>query len=98
MHRQKFFPRYFFLCCAQRIDHLSDGLAGALALFRERLERRLERATVKLEAYSPYGVLERGYSLTTAVDGSVVKDAASLRSGDVITTRFRTGSARSVVQ
>jgi len=84
--------------CAQRIDHLSDGLAGALALFRERLERRLERAMVKLEAYSPYGVLERGYSLTTAEDGSVVKDAASLKAGDVISTRFRTGSARSVVK
>ena len=84
--------------CAQRIDHLSDGLANALALFRERLERRLERATVKLHAYSPYGVLERGYSLTTAADGSVVKDAASLKPGDVIATRFRTGSATSVVR
>ena len=84
--------------CAQRIDHLSDGLAGALALFRERLERRLERTTVKLQAYSPYGVLERGYSLTTAADGAVVKDAAALKPGDVISTRFRTGCATSVVK
>ena len=84
--------------CAQRIDHLSDGLAGALVLFRERLERRVERAAVKLEAYSPYGVLERGYSLTTDEDGSVVKDSASLKAGDVIATRFRTGSVRSVVK
>ena len=84
--------------CAQRIDHLSDGLASALVIFRERLERRLERASVKLHAYSPYGVLERGYSLTTAEDGSVVKDAASIKDGDTITTRFREGSVRSVVK
>ena len=52
---------------------------------------------MKLHAYSPYGVLERGYSLTTAEDGSVVKDAASIKDGDTITTRFREGSVRSVV-
>ena len=48
-------------------------------------------------AYSPYGVLERGYSLTTAADGSVVKDAATLKSGDRIVTRFASGEAASVV-
>ena len=81
---------------AQRLDHLSDGLAHALRLVRDGLERRFEKAVVKLEALSPYGVLERGYSITTAEDGSVVRDAAALKKGDVLVTRFRSGSVKSV--
>ena len=62
------------------------------------MRARLDTAAAKLEAYSPYGVLGRGYSLTTAADGSVVRDASALRPGDVLTTRFARGEAASVVQ
>jgi len=104
---------------AQRLDHLSDGLASSLALALSDAERRLERVAPalasavamrfqeaesrvarladKLHLLSPYGVLERGYSLTTALDGSVVRDAATLKSGDRISTRFASGIAASVV-
>ena len=83
---------------AQTADHLSDRLANALRLYGERTGRWLERAAVKLEAYSPYGVLERGSSLTTAEDGSVVTDASRLKKGDVVNTRFARGVARSRVE
>lgn len=83
---------------AQTADHLSDRLENALRLYGERTGRRLERAAVRLEAYSPYGVLERGYSLTTTEDGSVVTDASRLKNGDVVNTRFASGTARSRVE
>ena len=93
---------------AQRLDHISDGLAASLALSgaERRLERistaisaalamrmqsetaRVERLADRLRLLSPYGVLDRGYSLTTAEGGSVVRDASSLHSGMRITTRF----------
>ena len=60
-------------------------------------EARLAQAAAKLTAYSPYGVLSRGYSLTTAADGSVVRDAASVRPGDRLTTRLAQGTVASVV-
>ena len=104
---------------AQRLDHLSDGLAASLTLALSGAERRLERVlpavsaalamrmqseTARMERLadrlrllSPYGVLERGYSLTTAEDGSVVRDASALHSGMRITTRFASGAAESVV-
>ena len=104
---------------AQRLDHLSDGLAASLTLALSGAERRLERVlpavsaalamrmqseTARMERLadrlrllSPYGVLERGYSLTTAEDGSVVRDASALHSGMRITTRFASGVAESVV-
>ena len=83
---------------AQRMDQLSDALVSELKLYVQRTESRFTTAETKLKAYSPYGVLERGYSLTTAADGSVVKDAKELKAGDVLTTRFAKGEVESVVR
>ena len=82
---------------AQRLDHLSESLSRSLDFCRERYERRLERASTKLSLLSPYGVLERGYSLTTAEDGSVVRDAAQLKPGDRVRTRLACGEFTSSV-
>ena len=82
---------------SNRLERAKPRLSAALELRMQRDSSRLEKAEAKLVAYSPYGVLERGYSLTTAADGSVVRDAASLSKGDVIATRFARGSAVSVV-
>ena len=79
------------------LERVIPRLEPALRLRLQAVSAQLEKAEAKLKAYSPYGVLERGYSLTTAADGSVVKDAASLKSGDLLTTRFASGTARSVV-
>ena len=83
---------------ANRIERVGPQLSAALTLRLQRDSARLEKADAKLVAYSPYGVLERGYSLTTAADGSVVRDASSLKKGDVIASRFASGSVSSVVQ
>ena len=105
---------------AQRVDQLSDALAGRLRLALATAERRLaalsprlapaltlrlqretarlEKAEAKLTAYSPYGVLERGYSLTTTVDGAVVRDVASLSNGTRLVTRLAKGSVTSAVE
>ena len=82
----------------RRLERLRPRLMPALRLHLQRVESRLENAAAKLKAYSPYGVLDRGYSLTTAADGSVVKDAKTLKAGDVLTTRFAKGEAESVVR
>lgn len=80
-----------------RVERVPPRLSAALTLRLQRDSSRLEKAEAKLVAYSPYGVLERGYSLTTAADGSVVRDASTLRNGDVISTRFARGSVTSIV-
>ena len=82
---------------ARRLEGLRPRLEPAVRLCLQRAESRLETAAAKLKAYSPYGVLERGYSLTTAADGSVVRDAAQLKGGDVLTTRLARGTVKSVV-
>ena len=81
----------------RRLVRVTPRLEPALKLHMQRAEARVQKAEAQLRAYSPYGVLERGYSLTTADDGSVVKDASVLKNGDVLTTRFAKGTVSSVV-
>lgn len=82
---------------SQRIDYLDATLASSLKFALARVTSSLEKAEAKLFAYSPYGVLERGYSLTTKEDGSVVKNSADLGVGETIITRLQTGTIRSTV-
>lgn len=81
----------------RRLDALVPRLRPALTLRLQQATARFEKAQAKLVAYSPYGVLERGYSLTTTADGAVVRDAAALHAGDSLRTRFAKGEANVVV-
>ena len=81
----------------RRLARVMPRLAPALKLHMQRAESRLQKAEAQLKAYSPYGVLERGYSLTTAADGSVVRDAKTVKAGDRLTTRLAKGVVESEV-
>ena len=81
----------------RRLAGLGPRLAPALTLRLQREAARLEKAEAKLTAYSPYGVLERGYSLTMTDDGAVVRDAVALTEGVRLTTRLAKGTVSSVV-
>jgi len=76
---------------AQRLDHLSDSLAGALSRLQLRSESRFAQLKTKLDMLSPYGVLDRGYALVTDADGAVVRDVVSVKAGDVLNIRLAKG-------
>lgn len=61
------------------------------------LSARLAAAGARLEALNPQAVLERGYSIATDQRGNVVRDSASLKSGDTLDIRFARGSAQTRV-
>ena len=81
----------------RRLERVGPAIASAVAMRMQEAESSVARLADKLRLLSPYGVLERGYSLTTAADGSVVRDATALKPGDRIATRFASGIAESVV-
>ena len=83
---------------AHRIEALSQSLGSSVELCYTRREAAFERAKAKLELLSPYSVLERGYSLTTDKDGSVVKSADQVSRGDVLHTRLASGEIVSEVR
>ena len=51
----------------------------------------------RLEALSPLAVLGRGYALVRDEQGRVVRDAATLASGEVVSTRLARGQFTSRV-
>ena len=44
-----------------------------------------------LEAVSPLSTLARGYSVTSAADGTVLKQVKQVKTGDTLTTRLGDG-------
>ena len=80
-----------------RVDTLASALKSSIDLRLVRADARLAEAKRALELLSPYGVLERGYSLTTDESGAVVRAASDVKSGERITTRLADGSVASVV-
>ena len=89
-----------------------QGLAQArerLAACRTRLDRSLERmiqasaATLsaldaRLHSLSPLAVLDRGYALVLDAQGGLVRSAAQLGPGDLLTTRLADGGFTSRVE
>ncbi|HUA99772.1 MAG TPA: exodeoxyribonuclease VII large subunit [Terracidiphilus sp.] len=82
----------------QAVAHAREHLAD----YRTRLQRRLEQQIhslrarhtaldARLHSLSPLAVLDRGYALVLAADGSVVRAAAQLAAGDRLTTRLADG-------
>ncbi|MFG0307305.1 MAG: exodeoxyribonuclease VII large subunit [Phycisphaerales bacterium JB040] len=57
----------------------------------------LESLERELEAVSPTRVLDRGYSVTTDLDGRAVRDATALRGGQRVRTRVASGVFESEV-
>ena len=83
---------------AQRIDGLGDRLVSSLRLALSSSESSLRELTAKLEMLSPYAVLDRGYSITVAGDGTVVKRTSDVKPGDMLTTRLADGTIVSEVK
>ncbi len=71
-------------------------LERAGRLLVERKRARVAAADRQLTLLSPLAVLERGYSLTHAADGRLVRSVSEVPAGMALVTRVRDGEIRSV--
>ncbi len=69
--------------------------SGKEGLFRRA--ERIGRLKGLLRTLGPESAFQRGFSITLAADGKVVTSAASLKSGDLIRSRFADGETVSIV-
>ncbi len=83
--------------CARR-EALAVRLESAARRDLDRRGEHVARLAAQLAALSPLAVLGRGYSLTLGPDGAVARSSASLRPGDLLTTRLAAGSVASRVE
>jgi exodeoxyribonuclease VII large subunit len=89
-----------------QLERLSTKLSQGSSTQVERLKSRFTTATGKLNALSPLATLERGYAIvsqsseapgTDAHASHVLRDASSLKEGDEIHARLRSGSLKARV-
>ncbi len=78
----------------QQLEYrLSQRVSQRLASTRERFGN----AITHLEAVSPLATLARGYSVTSAASGRVLKQTKQVKAGDSLTTRLADGWVESEV-
>ncbi len=82
----------------RRLQRVALRLDPAMSSAYQRAESRLKTAAAGLRHLSPYGVLERGYSITLDAEGRVVRGVDGLATGARLTTRLADGTAMSVVE
>jgi exodeoxyribonuclease VII large subunit len=83
----------------RRLDELSVRSNRSVRQRLASARQQTDAIANHLESLSPLGVLGRGYSLTQRLsDGRLIRDAAELKIGDEIATRFARGQAISRVE
>ena len=70
-----------------QLKRTAETLRAQLSATRERFGN----AVTHLEAVSPLSTLARGYSVTSAADGAVLKQVKQVKAGDTLTTRLGDG-------
>jgi exodeoxyribonuclease VII large subunit len=89
---------------APGLPQLASTARTALALTRaaraqqERLDARLAALAQNLGHLNPQGVLERGYAIVTAADGTIVEDASTLTVGDDVEIALARGNAAAKIR
>ncbi len=80
------------------LTHASARLTTCITTHLARRTAALDSAARSLDLIGPHNVLKRGYSVTTAADGTIIRSAAHARPGEHIRTRLADGSFGSIVE
>ena len=75
-----------------QLDFAQQRLAAAAQSCLGREEQRFARNAAALDAMSPLKVLGRGYAMAQAADGSVLRSARQVQTGDRIEVRLGEGT------
>lgn len=75
----------------QQLDELSLRSGRALAQRTRWLRATLQGRTARLQALSPLAVLERGYAVVRAADGTLVRQASQVQPGAALDVRVQRG-------
>jgi exodeoxyribonuclease VII large subunit len=80
------------------LDHLSARLYSAAGVSISAGKQKYAAAAAKLDALSPLKVLGRGYSIARREDGTVIKSATDVNSGDNIKLRLKNDEIDCIVK
>jgi len=81
----------------QDIDNLARSATLAIQHLFQIIEGRFTTALGRFQTLNPISILSRGFSLTTTLEGEIVKEASSLKKGELVKTKLAKGSFQSKV-
>ncbi len=81
-----------------RLDNLMRRMEQSFKLKLAQSRKTLGEAAGKLDALSPLQTLSRGYAIPVKEDGTVIRSAKKMKSGDEFTLKLRDGDADCVVK
>ncbi len=80
---------------ARQVDDYEQKLTRAVQDTLGRGKEKLALAAAGLNAMSPLGVLQRGYSVTQDQNGQIIREIGAVQTGDVLVTRLADGRIHS---
>lgn len=80
------------------LDYVRNRLIAASDAYLSARKHAFSKTAAALDAMSPLKVLARGYSVTTAQNGAVIKTAQDVSSGDQVRIQLASGALRCIVE
>ncbi|MBQ3463412.1 MAG: exodeoxyribonuclease VII large subunit [Clostridia bacterium] len=81
-----------------RVDSLVRSMENSVKMKTLALRRSFAAEAAKLDALSPLQTLSRGYSIPTKEDGTVIRSAKEMKSGDEFVLRMKDGQTDCIVK
>ena len=85
-------PKYLILDRKNSLQKNYQSLKNLILSFINKSQSRIVTSEKVIKSIDPQNILERGYSLITNIEGSVIKDSAQVSEGDEITAKLAKGS------
>ena len=85
-------PKYLILDRKNSLQKNHQSLKNLILSFINKSQSRIITSEKVIKSIDPQNILERGYSLITNIEGSVIKDSAQVSEGDEITAKLAKGS------
>ena len=85
-------PKYLILDRKNSLQKNYQSLKNLILSFINKSQSRIVTSEKVIKSIDPQNILERGYSLITNIEGSVIKDSAQVSEGDKITAKLAKGS------
>ncbi|MBR2059838.1 MAG: exodeoxyribonuclease VII large subunit, partial [Fibrobacter sp.] len=81
-----------------RLDRNVEGLKQGTRKILDLAQSQFKLTELRVKSADPETALAKGYTLTLDSSGKFIRNAAQLKSGDTLRTKFRDGTVESVVQ
>jgi exodeoxyribonuclease VII large subunit len=94
---QRFNPLQLLRLYRERLQFFGEQLRRQLSQNFHDRRLHLDRLVHGLHTVSPLATLDRGYGIVTRADGSIIRDAAVVETGEIIKSRVARGTIHSRV-